>query len=40
MTIKIGINGMGRIGRMVLRSIIENNKKKFEIKRITKQTKI
>ena len=24
MTIKVGINGMGRIGRMVLRSIIEN----------------
>ena len=27
MTIKIGINGMGRIGRMVVRSIIENNYK-------------
>ena len=27
MTIKIGINGMGRIGRMVVRSIIENKKK-------------
>ena len=25
MTIKIGINGMGRIGRMVIRAIIENN---------------
>ena len=25
MKIKIGINGMGRIGRMVIRSIIENN---------------
>ena len=30
MTIKIGINGMGRIGRMVIRSIIENNKKKYK----------
>ena len=27
MKIKVGINGMGRIGRMVLRSIIENNNK-------------
>ena len=25
MTIKIGINGMGRIGRMILRSIFENH---------------
>ena len=24
MKIKVGINGMGRIGRMVIRSIIEN----------------
>jgi len=29
--IKIGINGFGRIGRMVLRSIIENNRKDLEI---------
>ena len=29
MTIKIGINGMGRIGRMVIRSIIETKNKKF-----------
>ena len=28
MTIKVGINGMGRIGRMVIRSIIENEKEK------------
>ena len=27
MKIKIGINGMGRIGRMILRSIYEGNKK-------------
>ena len=25
MKIKIGINGMGRIGRMIIRSIVENN---------------
>ncbi len=27
MTLKVGINGFGRIGRMILRSIIEQNKK-------------
>ena len=27
MALKVGINGFGRIGRMVLRSIIENNRK-------------
>ena len=31
MTLKVGINGFGRIGRMVLRSIIENNRKDIEI---------
>ena len=31
MTLKIGINGLGRIGRMVLRSIIENNIKELEV---------
>jgi len=31
MTLKIGINGFGRIGRMVLRSIIENNRKDIEV---------
>jgi len=31
MALKIGINGFGRIGRMVLRSIIENNRKDIEI---------
>ena len=30
MKIKIGINGMGRIGRMIIRSIIENNKKNIK----------
>ena len=31
MTVKIGINGFGRIGRMVLRSIIENKRKDIEV---------
>ena len=31
MTIKVGINGFGRIGRMVLRSIVENNRKDLEV---------
>ena len=38
MKIKVGINGMGRIGRMILRSIIENNKKNVEIKHINNRT--
>ena len=38
MTIKIGINGLGRIGRMVIRSIFENNKKNIEIKHINNRT--
>ncbi len=38
MKIKIGINGMGRIGRMILRSIIENNNKNIEIKHINNRT--
>jgi len=31
MTLKVGINGFGRIGRMALRSIIENNRKNLEV---------
>ena len=31
MSIKVGINGFGRIGRMVLRSIIESGRKDLEI---------
>ena len=31
MTLKVGINGFGRIGRMTLRSIIENNRKDLEV---------
>ena len=38
MTIKIGINGLGRIGRMVIRSIIENKNKNIEIKHINNRT--
>ena len=38
MTIKIGINGLGRIGRMVIRSIIENDNKNIEIKHINNRT--
>ena len=37
MKIKVGINGMGRIGRMIIRSIIENNKN-IEIKHINNKT--
>ena len=37
MKIKIGINGMGRIGRMILRSIFEGNKD-IEIKHINNRT--
>jgi glyceraldehyde 3-phosphate dehydrogenase len=38
MTIKIGINGMGRIGRMVLRSIFESQNKNFKIKHINNKS--
>ena len=38
MTVKIGINGLGRIGRMVIRSIVEKNNKKIEIKHINNRT--
>ncbi len=38
MAIKIGINGMGRIGRMVIRAIIESNNKNIEIKHINNRT--
>jgi len=31
MALKVGINGFGRIGRMILRSIIETNRKDLEI---------
>ena len=37
MKIKVGINGMGRIGRMIFRAIIENNNN-IEIKHINNRT--
>ena len=38
MKIKVGINGMGRIGRMIVRSIVENNNNNLEIKHINNRT--
>ena len=38
MAIKIGINGLGRIGRMVVRSLYENNYKDIEIKHINNRS--
>ena len=38
MKIKIGINGLGRIGRMVIRSIIENKYNNIQIKHINNRT--
>ena len=38
MKIKVGINGLGRIGRMIIRSIIENNNKNIVIKHINNRT--
>ena len=38
MKVKIGINGMGRIGRMIFRSIVESNNKNLEIKHINNRT--
>ena len=38
MALKIGINGLGRIGRMVIRSIIENKNKNIEIKHINNRS--
>tara|TARA_B100001540_G_C15706190_1_gene596274 strand:- start:27 stop:1034 length:1008 start_codon:yes stop_codon:yes gene_type:complete len=38
MKIKIGINGLGRIGRMVIRSIYEKNYKNIEIKHINNRS--
>ena len=40
MTIKIGINGMGRIGRMVIRTIIESNNKDISIKHINNRSNL
>ena len=38
MKIKIGINGMGRIGRMIIRSLIETKNNTIEIKHINNRT--
>jgi len=38
MTLKIGINGLGRIGRMVVRTIIESKNKNIEIKHINNRS--
>ena len=38
MTVKIGINGLGRIGRMVVRSIFESKNNNIEIKHINNRT--
>ena len=38
MKIKVGINGMGRIGRMIVRAIIESNNDNIEIKHINNRT--
>ena len=37
---KIGINGLGRIGRMIIRSIFENNYKTIKIKHINSRSNI
>ena len=38
MTVKVGINGMGRIGRMVIRAIVESQNKNIEIKHINNRS--
>jgi len=38
MTVKVGINGMGRIGRMVIRAIIESQNKNIVIKHINNRS--
>ena len=38
MAVKIGINGLGRIGRMIIRSIIENKNNSIEIKHVNNRT--
>ncbi len=40
MAIKIGINGLGRIGRMITRSIIENKNKNLQIQHINNRSNI
>jgi len=38
MAIKIGINGLGRIGRMIIRSLIESDNNKIEVKLINSRS--
>ena len=38
MTIKVGINGLGRIGRMVIRAIIESQNKNIKIQHINNRS--
>ena len=38
MKIKVGINGLGRIGRMVVRTIFENKFKEIKIKHINNRS--
>ena len=38
MTIKVGINGMGRIGRMIIRAIIESQNRNIRIKHINNRS--
>ncbi len=40
MTVKVGINGLGRIGRMIIRSLIENNNNNIEIKHINSRSNL
>ena len=40
MTIKIGINGMGRIGRMIVRSIIETQNRNLKIQHINNRSNV
>ncbi len=40
MTIKIGVNGMGRIGRMVVRSIVESQNDNLRIKHINNRSNL
>ncbi|MDA7596861.1 type I glyceraldehyde-3-phosphate dehydrogenase [Candidatus Pelagibacter sp.] len=40
MTIKVGINGMGRIGRMIIRAIIESQNRNIKIKHINNRSNL
>ena len=40
MALKIGINGLGRIGRMVIRAIIESKNRNIEIKHINNRSNL